>query len=161
MNLESEQRNSTLDKLKQQTSLPPSLMEQQTNILYTMPKQTLERLENILQRTLALQEHIRGETASLATLKSLEPLATSELLAKWLNQTAELNQELYRSIRQQCEQDGKKHEEFIRELSGMEETFRRNWDGRLQKLEKSSFRIILSSAGISMLISILLWTLLK
>ena len=54
----------------------PTLTSQQANILYTMPLQTVERLEQVLRSTLALQESIRGDMDSLATKKSLEPLAT-------------------------------------------------------------------------------------
>ena len=35
--------------------MPPTLMEQQPNILYTMPIQTMERLEDVLREILALQ----------------------------------------------------------------------------------------------------------
>ena len=91
----SEQRNSSLDTLKQrQKNSPtmPTLTGQQANILYTMPIQTVERLEQVLRSTLALQENIRSEMDSLATKKSLEPLATADLLARWLNQTKDLHQ---------------------------------------------------------------------
>ena len=36
------QRNTTLDRLKQRT--PPTLTDQQPNVLYTMPITTVERL---------------------------------------------------------------------------------------------------------------------
>ena len=68
--------NSSLDTLKQrQKNSPtmPTLINQQANILYTMPLQTVERLEQVLRSTLALQENIRSEMDSLATKKSLEP----------------------------------------------------------------------------------------
>ena len=58
------QRNSALDMLKQRQRMsagPPTLMEQQPNILYTMPPQTVERLEDVLRKTLALQETIRAD----------------------------------------------------------------------------------------------------
>ena len=86
----SEQRNSSLDALKQRqkaSQAMPTLTGQQANILYTMPIQTVERLEQVLRSTLALQENIRSEMDSLATKKSLEPLATADLLVRWLNQT--------------------------------------------------------------------------
>ena len=88
MNFESgsEQRNSALDALKQRQKVSqtmPTLTGQQANILYTMPLQTVERLEQVLRSTLALQESIRRDMDSLATKKSLEPLATADLLARW------------------------------------------------------------------------------
>ena len=97
----SEQRNNALETLKQRqktASVPPALTEQQPNVLYTMPMQTVERLENVLRGTLALQESIRASMDSLATKESLEPLATTDLLARWLNQTEALNQETYQSM---------------------------------------------------------------
>ena len=81
----SEQRNSSLDALKQRqkaSQTMPTLTGQQANILYTMPLQTVERLEQVLRSTLALQESIRRDMDSLATKKSLEPLATADLLAR-------------------------------------------------------------------------------
>ena len=65
MNFESgsEQRNSALDALKQRQKVSqtmPTLTGQQANILYTMPLQTVERLEQVLRSTLALQETIRA-----------------------------------------------------------------------------------------------------
>lgn len=91
----SEQHNSSLDALKQRQKTSPTMPTftgQQANILYTMPIQTVERLEQVLRSTLALQENIRSEVDSLATKKSLEPLATADLLARWLSQTADLHQ---------------------------------------------------------------------
>ena len=89
MNFESgsEQRNSALDALKQRQKVSqtmPTLTGQQSNILYTMPLQTVERLEQVLRSTLALQETIRAGMDTLATKKSLEPLATEEQLTDWL-----------------------------------------------------------------------------
>ena len=76
---EPKQHNSALAALKQRAA-PPTLTEQQANVLYTMPVQTVEQLENVLQHTLALQKTIQASMATLATKESLEPLATSELL---------------------------------------------------------------------------------
>ena len=81
----SEQHNSSLDALKQRQKASPTMPTftgQQANILYTMPIQTVERLEQVLRSTLALQESIRRDMDSLATKKSLEPLATADLLAR-------------------------------------------------------------------------------
>lgn len=164
----SEQRNNTLTALKQRAQTPPTMTDQQPNVLYTMPMQTVERLEEVLRRTLALQEQIRSSMEGLATKESLEPIATSEELLGWVNQVQELNQETYRSmqqvladVREENRQAGKTRDEFMRKLSDMEENFRRNWDGRMRELEMSSLKIILSSAGISMLLSVLLWMLLR
>ena len=85
-----EQRNSALDKLKQRT---PSLTDQHPNVLYTMPMQTVERLENVLRNTLALQENIRSSMSELATKESLQPFVTAEELLNWVNNVQELNRE--------------------------------------------------------------------
>ena len=122
----SEQRNSSLDTLKQrQKNSPtmPTLTSQQANILYTMPLQTVERLEQVLRSTLALQESIRGDMDSLATKKSLEPLATADLLARWLNQTKDLHQgmcqdleKVQRGIQEENRQAGKQRDTVIEQL---------------------------------------------
>ena len=52
------QRNTTLDRLKQRT--PPTSTDQQPSVLYTMPMTTVARLEEVLRRTLTLQETIRA-----------------------------------------------------------------------------------------------------
>ena len=164
----SEQHNSALSNLKQRAQALPTMTGQQPNVLYTMPMQTVERLEEVLRRTLALQENIRTSMETLATKESLEPMATSEELLDWVNQIQELNQETYQSMgevlhgmKEENRQTGKKRDEFTGKLSRMEEDFRRNWDGRMRELERSSLKIILSSAGISMLVSVLLWMLLR
>ena len=99
MSLEYEprQHNSALAALKQRAATP-TLTEQQPNVLYTMPVQTVEQLENVLQHTLDLQKTIQASMATLATKESLEPLATSELLRQWLEQTQALNQETYQAM---------------------------------------------------------------
>ena len=53
------QHNSALDMLKQRQRMsagPPTLIDQQPHVLYTMSPQTVERLEDVLRKTLALQE---------------------------------------------------------------------------------------------------------
>ena len=129
-----EQRNSSPDTLKQRQKVSqtfPTFTGQQANILYTMPIQTVERLEQVLRSTLALQENIRSEMDSLATKKSLEPLATADLLARWLNQTAELHQSMcedlkkvQRGIQEENRQAGKQRDEFMRQLSERAREFR-------------------------------------
>lgn len=79
------QRNTTLDRLKQRT--PPTLADQHPNVLYTMPMTTVERLEEVLRMTLALQETIRADMEALATKENLRELATGQQLVDWLNQT--------------------------------------------------------------------------
>lgn len=54
---EPKQHNGALAALKQR-AVSPNLTEQQPNVLYTMPVQTVEQLENVLQHTLALQKTI-------------------------------------------------------------------------------------------------------
>lgn len=164
----SEQRNNALSNLKQRAQTLPTMTDQQPNVLYTMPMQTVERLEEVLRRTLALQEQIRTSMETLATEESLEPMATSEELLDWVDQVQRLNQETYQSMgavlngmKEENRQAGKKRDEFTGKLSDMEENFRRNWDGRMRELERSGLKIILSSAGISMLVCVLLWMLLR
>ena len=74
---ETRQQNSALATLKQRAA-PPTLTDQKPNVLYTMPVQTVERLEEVLQQTLALQKTIQASMAALATKESLEPLAIIE-----------------------------------------------------------------------------------
>lgn len=94
----SEQRNSAVSMLKQRAQTPPTLTEQQPNVLYTMPMQTVERLENVLRNTLVLQENIRSSMTALATKESLKDLATAEELLDWLGKTQALNQEIHRQL---------------------------------------------------------------
>ncbi len=166
----SEQRNSSLDILKQrQKNSPtmPTLTSQQANILYTMPLQTVERLEQVLRSTLALQENIRRDMNSLATKKSLEPLATADLLARWLNQTAALHQgmcqdleKVQRGIQEENRQAGKQRDEFMRQLSEQAREFRGDGSKLMNTFQKWAARTILSSAAVAVVISILICRLL-
>ena len=74
------------------TAGPPTLMDQQPHVLYTMPPQTVERLEDVLRKTLALQETIRASMDTLATREDLEPLATGQQLVDWLEQADKTHQ---------------------------------------------------------------------
>lgn len=74
------------------TAGPPTLMDQQPHVLYTMPPQTVERLEDVLRKTLALQETIRASMDTLATRENLEPLATGQQLVDWLEQADKTHQ---------------------------------------------------------------------
>ena len=76
---ETRQQNSALATLKQRAA-PPTLTDQKPNVLYTMPVQTVERLEEVLQQTLALQKTIQASMAALATKETLGPLKT---VHKW------------------------------------------------------------------------------
>lgn len=118
---EPKQHNSALAALKQRAA-PPTLTEQQANVLYTMPVQTVEQLENVLQHTLALQKTIQASMATLATKESLEPLATSELLQQWLEQTQAFNQETYRSMEHiELEEEIEQTRQEVRDYLGQPE----------------------------------------
>lgn len=164
----SEQRNSVVPMLKQRAQTPPALTDQQPNVLYTMPMQTVERLENVLRNTLALQENIRSSMASLATRNDLEPLATREMMAEWLNQTEELNQEMYQSMRQvltemreENRQAGKKRDEFMRTLSDWERKFRADGEEMLNTFRLWTPLTFMGSAAVSMVFTILVRMLLR
>ena len=161
MNFESgsEQRNSALDALKQRQKVSqtlPTLTGQQANILYTMPLQTVERLEQILRSTLALQETIRAGMDTLATKKSLEPLATEEHLTDWLARADKIHQEM----KEEGRQAGKRREEFMRRLSELEEQFRRNWDEVSARFQGKILLTLLASGILSAAVSVLMWRLL-
>ena len=166
----SEQRNSSLGTLKQrQKTSPtmPTLTSQQANILYTMPLQTVERLEQVLRSTLALQESIRRDMDSLATKKSLEPLATADLLARWLNQTKDLHQgmcqnleKVQRGIQEENRQAGKQRDEFMRQLSEQAREFRGDGSKLMNTFQRWAARTILCSAAVAVVISILICRLL-
>ena len=172
MNFESgsEQHNSSLDTLKQrQKTSPtmPTLTGQQANILYTMPLQMVERLEQVLRSTLALQENIQRDMDSLATKKSLEPLATSDLLARWLNQTADLHQgmcqdleKVQRGTQEENRQAGKQRDEFMRQLSEQVREFRGDGSKLMNTFQRWAARTILGSAAAAVVISILICKLL-
>jgi len=160
---EPKQHNSALAALKQRAA-PPTLTEQQPNVLYTMPVQTLEQLENVLQHTLALQKTIQASMATLATKESLEPLATSELLQQWLEQTQAFNQETYRSMehilsdmKETIRQDGRQRDEFTRELSTIGSTFQKDTQEAISSLRRWIPFIIMSSAAAAVPVCILMW----
>ena len=166
----SEQRNSALDMLKQRQRMSaglPTLIDQQPNVLYTMSPQTVERLEDVLRKTLALQETIRADMETLATRESLEPLATSQQLTGWLSQINRLHQrfrlslqETVSEMKEQQEQDGKRREEFMRRLSELEEQFRRNWDEASARFQGKILLTLLASGILSAAVSVLMWRLL-
>ena len=156
------QRNTTLDRLKQRT--PPTLTDQQPNVLYTMPMTTVERLEEVLRRTLALQETIRADTERLATRENLKELATAQQLVDWLNQTNSIHQGIRRDLHQTVQemreahqQDGKRLDEFMRKLSELEAQFRRNWDEVSARFQGKILLTLLASGIVSAVVSVLMW----
>ena len=164
------QRNNALDMLKQRQRMsagPPTLMEQQPNILYTMPPQTVERLEDVLRKTLALQETIRADMEPLATKESLKSLATSQQLTGWLRETNRLHQrfrltleETVTKMKEQQKQDGNRREEFMRQLSEQAKEFRGDGAELMKTFRRWAARTILSSAAAALVISILVCRLL-
>ena len=164
------QHNSALDMLKQRQKIsagPPTLMEQQPNILYTMPPQTVERLEDVLRKTLALQETIRADMEPLATKESLKSLATSQQLTGWLRETNRLHQrfrltleETVTKMKEQQKQDGNRREEFMRQLSEQAKEFRGDGYELMRTFRKWAAHTILSSAAAALVISILVCRLL-
>lgn len=139
---ETRQQNSALTALKQRAA-PPALTDQKPNVLYTMPVQTVERLEEVLQQTLALQKTIQASMAALATKESLEPLATAEQLHQWLEQTQALNQKTHRAMgeilsemREEHKRDGRQRDEFTRELSEIRTTFQKDTQEAIASLRK-------------------------
>ena len=164
------QRNSALDMLKQRqrtSTMPPTLMEQQPNILYTMPPQTVERLEEVLRKTKALQERIRAGMDTLATRESLEPLATGAQLVDWLEQVDKIHRETCRELRrtvsemkEQQKQDGNRREEFMRQLSEQARELRGDGEKLMRTFRSWAARTILSSAAAAVAISILICRLL-
>ena len=164
------QRNSALDILKQRqrtSTMPPTLMEQQPNILYTMPPQTVERLEEVLRKTMALQERIRAGMDTLATRESLEPLATGAQLVDWLEQTDKIHRGTCRELhwtlsemKEQQKQDGNRREEFMKQLSEQAKEFRGDGCELMRTFRKWAARTILSSAAAALVISILVCRLL-
>ena len=156
------QRNTTLDRLKQRTL--PTLTDQQPNVLYTMPMTTVERLEEVLRRTLALQETIRADTERLATKENLKELATGQQLVDWLNQANSIHQGICRDLRQTVQemkeehkQDGRRRDEFMRKLSELEAQFRRNWDEASARFQGKILLTILASGIVSAVVSVLMW----
>ena len=156
------QRNTTLDRLKQRT--PPTLTDQQPNVLYTMPITTVERLEEVLRRTLALQETIQADMATLATKENLKELATGQQLADWLNQTNSIHQRICRDLEQtvqaikvEHQQDGRRRDDVMRKLSELEALFRRYWDEASARFQGKILLTLLASGIVSAMVSVLMW----
>ena len=164
------QHNSALDMLKQRQKMsagPPTLIDQQPNVLYTMPPQTVERLEDVLRKALALQETIRADMEPLATKESLKSLATSQQLTGWLRETNRLHQrfrltleETVTKMKEQQKQDGNRRDEFMRQLSEQAKEFRGDGAELMKTFRRWAARTILSSAAAALVISILVCRLL-
>ena len=164
------QRNSALDMLKQRQRMSaglPTLIDQQPNVLYTMSPQTVERLEDVLRKTLALQESIRAGMGTLATRESLEPLATGAQLMDWLEQTDKIHRGTCRELhwtllemKEQQKQDGNRREEFMKQLSEQAKEFRGDGAELMKTFRRWAARTILSSAAAALVISILVCRLL-
>lgn len=160
---ETRQQNSTLNTLKQRTAAP-TLADQKPNILYTMPVQTVERLEAVLRHTLALQEDIGASMTELATKESLKPLATAEQHRRWLEQTQALNQKTHRAMgeilsemREEHKRDGRQRDEFTRELSEIRTTFQKDTQEAIASLRRWIPFIVMSSAAAAVPVCILMW----
>lgn len=159
---ETRQQNSALTALKQKAA-PPALTDQKPNILYTtMPVQTVERLEEVLRQTLALQKTIQTSMAALATKERLEPLATAEQLHQRLEQTQALNQKTYRAMegilsemKEKHKRDGRQRDEFTRELSTIRTTFQQDTQEAIASLRRWIPLIIMSSAAAAVPVCIL------
>ena len=154
---ETRQQNSALTALKQRAA-PPALTDQKPNVLYTMPVQTVERLEEVLQQTLALQKTIQASTAALATKESLC------LLHQWLEQTQALNQKTHRAMgeilsemREERKRDGRQRDEFTRELSEIRMIFQKDTQEAIASLRRWIPFIVLSSAAAAVPVCILMW----
>ena len=164
------QRNSALDMLKQRQRMSagsPTLIDQQPNVLYTMLPQTVERLEEVLRKTLALQERIRAGLDTLATKENLEPLATGAQLMDWLEQTDKIHRGTCRELhwtlsemKEQQKQDGNRREEFMKQLSEQAKEVRGDGCELMRTFRKWAARTILSSAAAALVISILVCRLL-
>ena len=129
-----------------------------------MTKTTVERLEEVLRRTLALQETIQADMATLATKENLKELATGQQLADWLNQTNSIHQRICRDLDQtvqaikvEHQQDGRRRDEFMRKLSELEAQFRRNWDEVSARFQGKILLTLLASGIVSAVVSVLMW----
>lgn len=123
----------------------------------------VERLEEVLQQTLALQKTIQASMAALATKESLEPLATAEQLHQWLEQTQALNQKTHRAMgeilsemREEHKRDGRQRDEFTRELSEIRITFQKDTQEAITSLRRWIPFIVMSSAAAAVPVCILM-----
>ena len=123
-----------------------------------------ERLEAVLQHTLALQEDIRSSMTALATKESLKSLTTAEQLHQWLEQTQAFNQETYQAMedilsqmKEEQKRDGKRRDEFTRELSAIQTAFQKSTQEAISSLRRWIPIIIMSSAAAAVPVCILMW----
>ena len=132
-----------------------------------MPIQTVERLEQVLRSTPWPPGEHPERNGFSGHQKSLEPLATADLLARWLNQTAELHQSMcedlkkvQRGIQEENRQAGKQRDEFMRQLSERAREFRGDGSKLMNTFQRWAARTILSSTAAAVVISILICRLL-
>lgn len=128
-----------------------------------MPMQTVERLEEVLRRTLALQENIRSSMEKLATKEELNPLATAEELTDWIDQVQEYNRQMYQSMgealkemKEENRQVGKMHDEFMRKLSDMERQFQSDGEDMLNTFQLWTPLTFIGAAAVSTVFTILM-----
>ena len=93
--------------------------------------------------------------------------ATEEQLSDWLAKADEIHREICQDLRQtvtemkeEGRQAGKRREEFMRQLSGLEEQFRRNWDEASARFQGKILLTLLVSGILSATVSVLMWRLL-
>ena len=127
---ETRQQNSALTTLKRRAA-PPALTDQKPNVLYTMPVQTVERLEEGLRQTLALQKTIQT--------------SMGEILSE---------------MREEHKRDGRQRDEFTRELSEIRTTFQKDTQEAIASLRRWIPFIIMSSAAAAVPVCILMWQML-
>ena len=124
----------------------------------------VERLEEVLRRTLALQETIRADTERLATRENLKELASDQQLVDWLNQTNSIHQRICRDLRQTVqemkeEQTGWEAARRVYEGNSpeLESQFRRNWDEASARFQGKILLTLLASGIVSAMVSVLMW----
>ncbi len=96
-----------------------------------------------------------------------EPLATADLLARWLSQTAELHQgmcqdleKVQRGIQEENRQAGKQRDEFMRQLSTVIERLRRDGEELQTSFRRWAATTIMCSVAGATAASILVWRIL-
>ena len=101
----------------------------------------------------------------LTTLKPYQqPLATADLLARWLNQTKDLHQgmcqdleKVQRRIQEENRQAGKQRDEFMRQLSTVIERLRRDGEELQKSFRRWAATTIMCSVAGATVASILVW----
>ena len=165
----SEQHNSSLDALKQRASpTMPTFTSQQANILSTPCR---FRPWSGWNKSCELPGPSRRASEGIwipATAKGgLEPLATADLLARWLNQTKDLHQgmcqnleKVQRGIQEENRQAGKQRDEFMRAASTVIERLRRDGEELQKSFRRWAATTIMCSVAGATAASILVWRIL-